>query len=147
MEGAWFWKAPIQLFVKLEELLRLHEHGLRATVRLIAYTDLSVSCCACCQRIQLESPSLPVFFSPTLQSGSSPSHSMAELKYTCNVDTQSSRNISMRSFEIYSKWSVQANKQASKQANIHTHVPNAVTLVWGSLRLASIISQNKSLSA
>ena len=32
----------------------------------------------------------------------------------------------MRSFEIYNKWSV----QASKQANIHPHVCNAVTLVW-----------------
>ena len=28
--------------------------------------------------------------------------------------------------------------QASKQANIHTHVRNEVTLVWGSLRLAPI---------
>ena len=36
---------------------------------------------------------------------------------------------------IYGKWSV----QASKQANIHTHVCNEVTLVWGSLRLAPII--------
>ena len=27
----------------------------------------------------------------------------------------------MRSFEIYDKWSVQANKQASKQASKHTH--------------------------
>ena len=31
------------------------------------------------------------------------------------------------------------SKQASKQADIHTHVRNAVTLVWGSLRLAPII--------
>ena len=31
-----------------------------------------------------------------------------------------------------------ASKQASKQANIHTHVCNAVPLVWGSLRLAPI---------
>ena len=31
-----------------------------------------------------------------------------------------------------------ASKQASKQANIHTHVSNAVPLVWGSLRLAPI---------
>ena len=30
------------------------------------------------------------------------------------------------------------SKQASKQANIHTHMHNAVTLVWGSLRLAPI---------
>ena len=31
------------------------------------------------------------------------------------------------------------SKQASKQANIHTHGCNEVTLVWGSLRLAPII--------
>ena len=31
---------------------------------------------------------------------------------------------------------VYGRKQASKQANIHTHVSNAVPLVWGSLRLA-----------
>jgi len=41
----------------------------------------------------------------------------------------------MRSFKIYSKWSV----QASNQANIHTHVYNEVMLVWGSLRFAPII--------
>jgi len=35
----------------------------------------------------------------------------------------------------YGKWSV----QASKQASIHTHGCNEVTLVWGSLRLAPII--------
>ena len=28
----------------------------------------------------------------------------------------------------------------TKQANIHTHVRNAVTLVWGSLRLTPIMS-------
>ena len=37
----------------------------------------------------------------------------------------------MHSFEIYGKWSV--------QANMHTHVCNEVTLVRGSLRLAPII--------
>ena len=31
-----------------------------------------------------------------------------------------------------------ASKQASKQASINTHVCNAVTLVWGLLRLAPI---------
>ena len=36
----------------------------------------------------------------------------------------------MRLFKIFGKWSV--------QANIHTHVRNEVTLVWGSLRLAPI---------
>ena len=40
----------------------------------------------------------------------------------------------MRSFKIYGKWSV----QASNQVNIHTHVRNEVTPVWGSLRLAPI---------
>jgi len=34
---------------------------------------------------------------------------------------------------IYSKWLVH---DPSKQANIHTHGCNEVTLVWGSLRLA-----------
>ena len=29
-----------------------------------------------------------------------------------------------------------ASKQASKQKYIHTHIRNAVTLVWGLLRLA-----------
>ena len=29
-------------------------------------------------------------------------------------------------------------KQVSKQADIHTHARNEVTLVWGSLRLAPI---------
>ena len=37
-----------------------------------------------------------------------------------------------------SKWLVKASKQASKQANIHTHARNEVTLVWGSLRLCPI---------
>jgi len=32
------------------------------------------------------------------------------------------------------------SKQASKQANIHTHRCYEVTLVWGSLRLAPIIN-------
>jgi len=46
---------------------------------------------------------------------------------------------------IYSKWSIQANKQASNQANIHTHGCNEVTLVWGSLRLAPIMIVNWSI--
>jgi len=33
------------------------------------------------------------------------------------------------------------SKQASKQANIHTHECNEVMLVWGSLKLAPIIVQ------
>ena len=48
---------------------------------------------------------------------------------------QSSWNIWTHWFQIYGKWSV----QTSKQANIHTHVLNKVTLVWGSLRLAPTI--------
>ena len=31
-----------------------------------------------------------------------------------------------------------ASKQASKEANIHTHVCNAVPLVWAQLRLVPI---------
>ena len=37
------------------------------------------------------------------------------------------------------------SKQASKQASIHTHVCNEVTLVWGSLRLAPIRVCSKDL--
>ena len=51
-----------------------------------------------------------------------------------HASRQSSWNIWICSFKIYGKWSV----QASKQTNIHTHVRNEVTLVWGSLRLAPI---------
>jgi len=38
----------------------------------------------------------------------------------------------MHSFEIYGIW---------PQASIHTHVRNAVTLVWASLRLTPITVQ------
>ena len=34
------------------------------------------------------------------------------------------------------------SKQASKQADIHTTSANAVTLVWGSPRLAPILDAN-----
>ena len=37
------------------------------------------------------------------------------------------------------------SKQASQQANIHTHGCNEVTLVWGSLRLALIMIVNCSI--
>ena len=57
------------------------------------------------------------------------------------VDSQSSWNIWLLSFKVYSKWSVQASKQVSKQT--YTHVHNEVTLVWGLLRLAPINSPTK----
>ena len=47
---------------------------------------------------------------------------------------QSSWNIWMCSFKIYRRWSVQASKHR------YTCVSNAVTLVWGSLKLAPINS-------
>jgi len=46
--------------------------------------------------------------------------------------------IQTRSFKIYGIW-LQATNQPTKRSNIHTHVHNAVTLVWGSLRLTPII--------
>ena len=39
----------------------------------------------------------------------------------------------------YFKFTVHGRKQASKQASLHTHVRNAVMLVWGSLRLAPMM--------
>ena len=47
----------------------------------------------------------------------------------------------MHSFKIYGIW-----LQASKQANIHTHVCNAVPLVWGLLRLTPIILSDMAVS-
>ena len=41
--------------------------------------------------------------------------------------------VQMRSFKIFGIW-----VQTDRQTYIHTHVRNAVTLVWGSLRLAPI---------
>ena len=77
-------------------------------------TVQKVNCHACCQH------STWIVFAVTLF--------QADLKYTLeNMDIQSSWNISMRSFKIYGKWSF--------QTSIHTRVCNAVTLVWGLLRL------------
>ena len=42
--------------------------------------------------------------------------------------------VQMRSFKIFGIW-----PQTDRQTYIHTHVRNAVTLVWGSLRLAPIM--------
>ena len=47
-----------------------------------------------------------------------------------SVDIVKFLKFCMRSFEIYSKWSV--------QTTIHTHMLNAVTLVWDLHRLATI---------
>ena len=47
----------------------------------------------------------------------------------------------MCSFKIYGKWSVQASKSTSNQANIHKRVRNEVTLVWGSLRFAPVMKE------
>ena len=50
--------------------------------------------------------------------------------FTCDI--QSPKSVWIHSFEIYSKWSVQTNQQINR----HTHtLHNAVTLVWGLLRL------------
>ena len=68
--------------------------------------------------LQLESSLHSVIsFTQTLQCGSSPSHSVEHLE--CEI----------RLYEIYRKW---------PQAKRHTHVCNAVPLVWGSLRLTPI---------
>ena len=61
------------------------------------------------------------------------------------MDTQSSRNISMQLFEIYGKWSVQANKEASKQASKHTHV-HCSHASMGLTQARPNISQNKSIA-
>jgi len=52
--------------------------------------------------------------------------------YRVVVVFEFSKSRKIRAEVIYGKWLV----QASKQANIHTHGCNEVTLVWGSLRLS-----------
>ena len=91
--------------------------------------------CACCQWIQLESSSPSLSFTLTLQSGSSASRLFPRLRWsTRRRGHQISWNIRiwMRSFAIYGKWSVQTS------IDTHTCSNYAVTLVWGSLRLAPI---------
>ena len=66
-------------------------------------------------------------FTPTLCSGSSLHCTDASLP----EDVRSSWNIQIRSFKIYGIW---------LRTDIHTNSANAVTLVWGSLRLAPIMS-------
>ena len=68
---------------------------------------------------------------PTLHSGSTPA-----LPCKCmRSRTFNFREIFKRAFKIYGIW-----PQAQSVGRIHTHLRNAVPLVWGSLRLAPITS-------
>ena len=73
------------------------------------------------------------FGSPILHSDSSP-------PLASHASRRSSWNIWIRSFKVSGR--SKASKQASKQVYIHTHVHNAVTLVWSSLRLTPIRWRN-----
>ena len=96
----------------------------------------SQRCRACCQCIQLKSSSLLLSFTATLQSGSSPSCSFSLMTFALKCTsawTFHHREI----FECaHLKFTVSG---WSKQTNKHRYTRNAVTLVWGSLRLAPII--------
>ena len=92
-----------------------HHHTLYCGV-IVSLIASKVNCHACCLHIQLKSS---LSFTPTLQSGSSPSRSFSRLLAWSTHQCGHSITV-----WIYSKWSV--------QNNMH----NAVTLVWGSLRLA-----------
>ena len=68
--------------------------------------------------------SLRVSFTLIVCSGSSPSPTI-DLRFgLCEIFKHA-----------HLKFTVYDHKQASKQTSIHTHVCNAVTLMWGSLRL------------
>ena len=100
------------------------------------HIDLSVSKLpyrlTCCQRIQMELSSLSLSFMPTLQAGTSPSllFSRILLKYTVGVAFNHSEVFECTHLKF--TVSDQTNKQT------YTHTCNAVTLVWGLLRLALI---------
>ena len=110
----WPHMLTMQLFISWRRATKatLHEHGLCATVRLIAYTDLSVSYCACCQNIQLESPSLLVSFSLMLQYGTQ--NGWAEVHVQCE------HLIFPKYFNML-VWNLGQSKQIKKQASKHTH--------------------------
>ena len=80
------------------------------------------SCHACATRSNF-------FFTPTLRSDSSPSPT---------IDLRQRFSLCEIFKHAHLKFTVYGRKQASKQASIHTHVHNAVTLMWGSLMLAPI---------
>ena len=71
--------------------------------------------------------SLQVSFTPTLCSDSSPSPT---------IDLRQRFSLCEIFKHAHLKFTVYGRKQASKQASIHTHMRNAVTLMWGSLMLA-----------
>ena len=89
----------------------------------------SQSCRACCQCIQLKSSSLSLFFTATLQSGF--------CSVVCGSPRRCGHSIIVKYLNVLIKFTVSGrSKQTNKQA--YTHVRNAVTVVWGSLRLAPI---------
>ena len=53
--------------------------------------------------------------------------------------TSSSIFVILKFQRIHLKFSVYGRKQTDRHTYIHTHMHNAVTLVWGSLRLAQIM--------
>ena len=92
----------------------VHPAACHSLVCLVTRSSNSqkVSCCAYCQRIQLQSSSLSLSFTPTLKSGSSTSRLFPRLSWSTHQrGHRISWNIKiwMRSFEIYGKWSVQAS--------------------------------------
>ena len=54
------------------------------------------------------------------------------------ICTPSSIFVILKFKHAHLKFSVYGRKQTNRQTDIHTHVRNAVTLVWGSLRLTPI---------
>ena len=104
-------------------------------VGYLKQTQLLCVICTICEQptFVCHGPQLPfvhyslwVSFTPTLCSDSSPSPTIDPRFSPC---------------EIFKHAHLKFTVYGHKQASIHTHVRNAVTLVWGSLRLASIISE------
>ena len=56
----------------------------------------------------------------------------------CDSECMSLIFVMIKFKRAHLKFTVYSRKQASKLASIHTHMRNAVTLVWGSVRLTPI---------
>ena len=103
---------------------------------LVTQSFIVVSFLVCCQCIQHWPFFLSLSFTPTLQSGSSPSRLFSRFSWsTVHVGIHGHSIVRYLNALI---WNLQYVVGPNKQANKHryTHLRNAVTLVWGSPRLA-----------
>ena len=73
---------------------------------------------------------------PTLHSGSS--QALPSIGHHCHASARGHSYLKGKYLNVHLKFTVYGRKQAWSVGRIHTHLHNAVLLVWGSLRLAPL---------